>query len=165
MTESEAPSLVRRMAAFFYEGVLLFGITLIVGLIYAPLVGQRSGIEHRTGLISLLAAVYGCYFIFFWTRGRQTLPMKTWHIGLQRRNGLALGAGRALLRYVLSWLWFMPALISVYLAHPGSAAAYFGAMIAGVLAYALIARLHPSRQFLHDLLCGTRLVTRKPEKK
>jgi hypothetical protein len=27
-----------------------------------------------------------------------------------------------------------------------------------VLAFAALARLHPSRQFLHDVLCGTRLI-------
>jgi hypothetical protein len=28
-----------------------------------------------------------------------------------------------------------------------------------VIAYALLAFLHPQRQFLHDVVCGTRLVT------
>ena len=165
MTDIEAPGLGRRLAAFAYEGVLLFGITLITGLVYAPLVGQRSGIEHRTGLITVLAVIYGLYFIFFWTRGRRTLPMQTWHILIQRRDGNPLGPWQALLRYVLSWLWFMPALICIHLSNPRTVAPYFAGLAAGMLAYMLVARLHPSRQFLHDLLSGTRMVTYKPAKK
>ena len=38
----------------------------------------------------------------------------------------------------------------------------FGVMAAGVIAYAMLALLHPQRQFLHDAICGTRLVTWRP---
>ena len=31
-----------------------------------------------------------------------------------------------------------------------------------VLGYALLSRLHPHRQFWHDVVCGTRLVDHKP---
>ena len=164
MTEPLAPGLGRRFGAFAYEGVLLFGITLLTGLVYAPLVGQRSGIEHRTGLITVLAIVYGVYFVFFWTRGRRTLPMQTWHLLIQRRDGQPLGLWQALLRYIFSWLWFMPALICIHLTNPRTVAPYFVGLAAGVLAYVLVARLHPSRQFLHDLLAGTRMVTYKSGK-
>ena len=37
-----------------------------------------------------------------------------------------------------------------------------GIQWAVVLVYALLTRLHPDRQFLHDALCGTRLVTWRP---
>jgi hypothetical protein len=39
------------------------------------------------------------------------------------------------------------------------AAQIFTLMIVGVIVYALLAFLHPQRQFLHDAVCGTRLVT------
>ena len=35
-------------------------------------------------------------------------------------------------------------------------------LVAGVLTYAALARLHPRRQFLHDVVCGTQLVTWRP---
>jgi hypothetical protein len=35
-----------------------------------------------------------------------------------------------------------------------------GVVITGMLVYAALARLHPDRQFLHDQICGTRLVTK-----
>ena len=34
-----------------------------------------------------------------------------------------------------------------------------GTIFVGVVAFALLAFLHPQRQFLHDVVCGTRLVT------
>jgi hypothetical protein len=40
-----------------------------------------------------------------------------------------------------------------------SAGATFGLLSAGVIAYAALSRLHPHRQFWHDALCGTRLVS------
>ena len=39
------------------------------------------------------------------------------------------------------------------------------AIAAGVLAYAGLTRLHPDRQYWHDAVCGTRLVTWKPPPK
>ena len=34
----------------------------------------------------------------------------------------------------------------------------------GVAAYALVARLHPQRQFLHDAICGSRVITQLPQR-
>ena len=61
-----------------------------------------------------------------------------------------------------SWLWFLRALAGVWLADVHSGAAIGWAMVGGVVGYALLARLLPSRQYLHDLLCGTRLETWTP---
>jgi hypothetical protein len=69
---------------------------------------------------------------------------------------------RGLARYLLAWLWFVPALavLGAWDTHDGRAIS--GVLLAGVVAYALTARLHPSRQFPHDVLAGTRLVTWRP---
>jgi uncharacterized RDD family membrane protein YckC len=50
-------------------------------------------------------------------------------------------------------------LFAAYTAGLRSAAQIFALMIVGVLSFALLAFLHPQRQFLHDAVCGTRLVT------
>ena len=73
-------------------------------------------------------------------------------------DGQALTQKRALLRYVLSWLWFVPALVGIYLAGLRSGGAISLALLAGILGYALLARLNPRRQFLHDLISRTELV-------
>jgi uncharacterized RDD family membrane protein YckC len=108
-------------------------------------------------------AVYGLYFVWFWTRRGQTLPMQTWRIKLVTARGELLGIGHALLRYAACALWVAPAavLAKVYHWPPSTTMA---AVAIGVVAYGLLALLHPQRQFWHDALCGTRLVAVDPDK-
>jgi uncharacterized RDD family membrane protein YckC len=153
------PGLLRRMAAFIYEGVLLFGVVVIAGYLYGALTQQRHALQGQSGLQAFLFVVLGIYFVTFWSRGGQTVAMKAWHLRLVTARGEPVGQGRAFARYLLSWLWFLPALASAHAAGLHSTLEIFGLMAVGVLAYAGLARLNPERQFLHDTLCGTRLVT------
>lgn len=161
----EWPSLKRRMAAFVYEGVVLFGVVFATAFVFGVVTQQRHALHGQHALQAVLFIVLGVYFVWFWTRGGQTVAMKAWHIRLVDRQSRPLSRLRALTRYCLSWLWFAPALLSVWLLGLRSTGAIFGILIAGVLAYAGLTRLHPSRQFLHDLLCGTQLITHKPVKR
>ncbi len=161
-TPQQAPSLWRRMASFLYEGVVLFGVTFISGYLFSALTQQRSALQGKGGLQAFEFVVLGIYFIWFWTHGGQTVAMKSWHLRVVDEAGAPISQWRALARYLLAWLWFLPALVSVELAGLHSGGAIFGALMAGVAAYVLLARLHPSRQFLHDVLCRTRLVTQLP---
>jgi uncharacterized RDD family membrane protein YckC len=154
-----APSLRRRLACFVYEGVLLFGVLMMAGYLFSTLTQQRHGLAHRHGLQLFLFVVLGIYFVFFWSHGGQTVAMKAWRIRVVDRHGHPLSQPRALLRYLLSWLWFLPAWIATAALRTPSAGVMFGAMFAGVLAWALLSRVHPTRQFLHDAMSGTCLVT------
>ena len=165
MTDTEAPGLGRRLAAFAYEGVLLFGVLFIADYLFSALTQQRNAMQGRAAGQAFLFVVLGIYFSWFWSRGGQTVAMKAWHVRVVDASGQPPSQGRALLRYVASWLWFLPALASAHFAGLKTTGGIFGCLTAGVLAYLLIARLHPSRQFLHDLLSGTRMVTYKPAKK
>ena len=156
------PGLARRFAAFLYEGVLLFGVVFFAGFLYSVLTRQQHALQGRVGLALSLFIVLGLYFVGFWTRSGQTLAMKTWHLRVTDAIGQPLGWGRAVLRYVFSWLWFLPALVSVRALGLHSGGAIIGALIAGVAGYLLIARLHPQRQFLHDAICGSRVITQLP---
>jgi len=153
------PGLARRLACFVYEGVLLFGVVMIAGYLYSSLTQQRHALQGQLGLQLFLFVVLGIYFVWFWSRGGQTVAMRTWHIRLVTAAGAPVSQRRALLRYLLAWIWFVPALAAAGLAGLKSTGAIFGLLAAGVLAYALLARLHPQRQFWHDVVCGTRLVT------
>jgi uncharacterized RDD family membrane protein YckC len=158
----QTPGLARRLAAFVYEGVLLFGVVMIAGYLYSSLTQQRHALTGQHGMQAFLFLVLGIYFGWFWSHGGQTVAMKAWHIRLVARDGEQVSQGRALARYVLSYIWFMPALVTAWWVPLQSAAAIFGLMIAGVLGYAALALLHPQRQFLHDALCGTRLIHWRP---
>lgn len=163
-TGATPPGLARRLAALLYEGVLLFGVVFFTGMLYSVLTRQQHAMQGRTGMGLVIFLSVGLYFVGFWTKSGQTLPMKTWHLRVVRADGRPLGWGRAVLRYLLSWLWFLPALVSVDLLELHGGAAIFGSLAAGVAAYVLIARLNPQRQFLHDLICGTRVITQFPQR-
>jgi uncharacterized RDD family membrane protein YckC len=158
----DTPGLARRLAAFVYEGVLLFGVVMIAGYLYSSLTQQRHALQGQSGLQGFLFVVLAIYFVWFWSHGGQTVAMRAWHVRLVTREGRGVGQGRALLRYLASWVWFAPTLAISWLAELHSAAQIFALMAAGMLVYALLALLHPERQFWHDALCGTRLVTWQP---
>jgi uncharacterized RDD family membrane protein YckC len=157
-----APPLKRRLACFLYEGVLLFGVVMAAGLVYGVVTQQRHALVGSSGLKAFLFVVLGLYFVYFWSRSGQTLAMLTWRVRLVTANGKPVPAMRAACRYVLAWLWFVPALATVYFAGLKGGWPVTGAVLTGVLAYAALARLHPQRQFWHDAVCQTRLVDAPP---
>lgn len=154
----QTPGLRRRLACFVYEGVLLFGVLMVAGFVYGLLTQQRHALVGMRGLQVFVFLVLGTYFSWFWSHGGQTVAMKTWRIRLLMQDGQPVPTARAAMRYVLSWLWFLPALAGTYLAGARSGAAIALAVTLGVLAYAALSRLNPQRQYWHDRLCGTRLV-------
>lgn len=159
------PGLARRLACFVYEGVLLFGVVMIAGYLYSSLTQQRHALEGRHGLQAFMLVVLAIYFVWFWSHGGQTVAMKAWHIRLVGVGGRPVSQARALLRYVLSWIWFLPALGMARVAGLHGGGELFGIAAVGVLAYAALAWLHPQRQFWHDAVCGTRLIDWRPPRR
>jgi uncharacterized RDD family membrane protein YckC len=156
-----APSLARRMACFLYEALLLFGVALIpgtIGALFTALSGQQHPLQSASALRWIAFVIYAIYFTAFWSLRGQTLPMQTWHIKVVTVQGTPLTQGRALARFVASCVWFAPATLLASL-NRWTGWEHLGATAVGIVAYALLALLHPQRQFWHDALCGTRLVT------
>ena len=152
----QAPPLVRRMACWLYEGILMFGVVFIAGYLFGTLSQTRNAMDNRHALQLFLFIVFGIYFVWFWARG-QTLAMKTWHIRVVDAAGRPITQRRAFVRYVLSWLWFLPPLLAV--APFALTVAEITVLVLGCVAvWALLSRFHPLRQFWHDAWAGTRLV-------
>lgn len=156
------PGVLRRLAAFVYEGVLLFGVVMIAGFLYGSLTQQHHALQGQTGLQAFLFVVLGFYFVTFWSRGGQTVALRAWHLRIVCSDGTPVSRRRALARYLAAWLWFLPALVVARLAGLHAAWQIFALMTVGIVAYAVLALLHPQRQFWHDALCGTRIVTWRP---
>jgi uncharacterized RDD family membrane protein YckC len=155
-----APGLRRRMACWMYEGMLLFGVVFITAYLFSTLSQTRHALDNRHVQQAFLFLVLGIYFTWFWSKG-QTLAMKTWNIRVVDAQGLPLSQSRALARYVLSWLWFLPPLLFTgLLGISGLEALVF--LLGWVLVWALLSRFHALGQFLHDALAGTRLVSSEP---
>lgn len=157
-----APSVIRRLAAFLYEGVLMFGIVMAVGLAFGIASDQRHGLSHRSGLQAALFIAFALYFLYFWSRKGQTLAMKTWHLQLVTEQGTPPSLMRCTCRYLASWLWFLPALVlaSVTLNH--TTAQLLGTLGIWILLYAASSLLLPRRQWLHDVMCNTRIIETRP---
>ncbi|GKS91149.1 RDD family protein [Acidovorax sp. SUPP2539] len=150
------PSLRRRMACWLYEGMLMFGVVFIAGYLFGTLSQTRNALDNRHALQGFLFVVFGIYFVWFWARG-QTLAMKTWHIRVVDRLGRPITQTRALARYALSWLWFLPPLAAMapFQLSGGESAVI---LLGWVAVWALLSRFQPERQFWHDIWAGTRLV-------
>ena len=160
MNELRAPGLWRRMACWMYEGMLLFGVVFITGYLFSTLSQTRHALDNRHVQQAFLFLVLGIYFTWFWSKG-QTLAMKTWNIRVVDSLGQPLTQARALARYVLSWLWFLPPLLLTGLL--GISGLESVVIVLGwVLVWALLSRFHALGQFVHDALAGTRLVSSEP---
>lgn len=144
-----------------YESLLLFGIVFIAGWIFDTLTESRHALTLRHSRQAWLFLIIGAYFTFFWCRAGQTLAMQTWRIRLVATSGGAIAErvplSRGVMRYLLAWLWFLPALVidSVFGLKGWPS---ISVITVGMLIWLATVRINPDRQFLHDRLAGTRLV-------
>ena len=157
--EPSMPTVRRTLAALIYEGVLLFGVVFLAGYLFSTLTQQRNGLTHHNWLAAWVGLVVGVYFVWFWTHGGQTLPMKTWRLRVVgARDGGRLSVLRAVVRYVFAWLWFLPPLA----VHPLFGLAVPQTLIVAVVwfvLYAAVGRVGVRRQFLHDRMAGTEVIS------
>lgn len=130
------PGIGRRLACMLYEGLVVFSILLIgFWLPQALLSGIGLGFSAR-GLWLHILVLLMLYFLWFWLHGGQTLPMKTWKLKLANPDGRPPRPAQALLRYLAAW----PSIL------------LFGI---GIL-WGLVDK---DKQFLHDRIAGTRIVS------
>jgi uncharacterized RDD family membrane protein YckC len=148
------------MACWAYEGILLFGVVFIAGYLFGALSQTRNAMDNRNALQAFLFVIFGIYFVWFWAKG-QTLAMKTWNIRLVDREGKDISQQRALGRYVLSWIWFLPPLVAVY-PFKLSGAEVVVITMGWIAVWALLSRFQVQGQFWHDVWAGTRLVSSRP---
>ncbi|SHG55085.1 RDD family protein [Massilia sp. CF038] len=160
------PSLKRRLISLVYEAFLVTAVSafgmLVFVLIATPFHNETLLFYGRQITLFL---VVGAYFIHAWTGSGFTLAMKTWRIKIVMLGHAKVPLKNAIIRYVLAWGWILPALAGSYARHltRGQTAALLGV---GILGWAMTALFDKDRQFLHDRLAGTRLISLpKPEKK
>jgi uncharacterized RDD family membrane protein YckC len=159
------PSVRRRLVSMAYELLLAFAALFLPFLVFEFAVNASHAGMAEHGRQALAFLVLGAYFIHQWSRKGQTLAMQTWRLRVTLADGTPVPLKRAALRYLLAWMWVLPALVASWafgLEHWHA----LGAMAIGIAAWSLTAFLDRDRQFLHDRLAGTRLVQLpKPAKK
>lgn len=120
-----------------YESLLLVGVLSVSFMLPQLALGMIFEMVLPGGvLIAHVFLVLGAYFIWYWHHGGQTLAMQTWKLRLSTSSGAPPSLAQLALRYALAW----PSIV------------YLGV---GLL-WALFDR---DRQFLHDRLAGTRLIS------
>lgn len=140
-----------------YESILLFGVIFAADFAFDILTQSRHALMLRHIRELWLFLVIGLYFVFFWHRSGQTLAMKTWRIRVIDIQAPRLPLIKAIVRYCLAWMWFLPGL---------AVAAQFGlknwssvaVVVIGFTLWLLTAVFDKDRQFLHDRLAKTRLI-------
>jgi uncharacterized RDD family membrane protein YckC len=115
-----------------YEAILLFAVAFFATWLFFFASGARDATSGwlRYALQLFIGVVFASYFLWCWLRGGQTLAMKAWGIRL-----IEVTPTSALLRLALAAV-LVPTGISIV--------------------WSLFDR---ERQFLHDRLAGTRLVS------
>ncbi len=161
MSNNSNPTVKRRLISMVYETLLGFAVLFLPFLVFEVATGASHTplVEHMRQALAFI--VLGFYFIHQWRRDGQTLAMKTWRLKLVGADGGAISTRAATVRYLLSWLWILPALgiaTALQLQHWQA----LGAIFAGILLWSLTAFADKDRQFLHDKLAGTRLVQLPP---
>jgi len=129
------PSFWRRFVSLLYEFIILLAVIFIASFIF-HLVFRKTDTFYFIPVYQFyLLIVMGCYFIWFWTHGGQTLAMQTWKMRVVTMDGTKLDKRKAITRYLLAVIGIL----------------FFGI---GIL-WSLIDRDH---QYLHDRLAGTLII-------
>jgi uncharacterized RDD family membrane protein YckC len=102
-------ALLRRLAAIFYDSLLLIALEMIAAALWLPIFGDAPASEHslyRVYQLFLLLVAFA-FFAGFWIKGGQTLGMRAWRLRVCSRDGGALSLRQAAIRFavaILSWL-------------------------------------------------------------
>jgi len=136
----QTATLTVRLVSLLYETMILFAILMVATGLFLGVAGDSRQAPMRYVLQGYLLVVAGVYFVWCWSSGRQTLPMRTWRLHVVDDFGEALTPARAALRYL---------------------AAAIGAVAFGATFF--WGFLDPQRKFLHDRITRTRLVRRPKE--
>ena len=131
------PYLLRRVAAAFYDALVIAGLWMLVGLVVIGLSGGEAVPSGTFWFQIILFTLTAAFFAMFWSRGGQTLGMRAWRLQLTTEEGASVTRSVAVMRFLCACV---------------SAAA----LGAGFF-WALIDR---DRLTWHDRICGTRMLLR-----
>jgi uncharacterized RDD family membrane protein YckC len=158
--------LLRRLAAVFYDFLLVVALAFVATFAMLPLTHGEAILTPAQGAIghayhALLVAVVFAYFGWSWTRSGETLGLKAWRLRLETDIGGRIGWRGAARRFLLGTGLCLLAVIGLwFLRAPGSALAAAGAvllLLPAVLNTLWIA-VDPAGRSLLDVATQTRVV-------
>ena len=100
-------TLIRRVAAMLYDGLLVLALLFLSTL---PFIAVRGGepVDASENLLyrTVLAVIIYGFFIGFWTYSGRTLGMQSWRLQLETMDGGKISISTATIRFfaaLLSW--------------------------------------------------------------
>ena len=88
--------LMRRLGAALYDSLLIIALWFFVGFAALPFTGGQAVSVANPWFATAVYGLSALFFVFFWTRGGQTLGMRAWRLQLRRSGGGRLSPTRAL---------------------------------------------------------------------
>ena len=122
--------MLRRIAAFFYDCLLLIAIFFVITGVAVPF-NDGQAIQHWSFKLFLIPIAF-LFFDGFWRHGGQTLGMRAWRIKLEGMDSEKVSLKQTAQRYVTGFLLFGICLLYMF--------------------------ANPSGLALHDKLSKTRIV-------
>lgn len=104
-------SLLRRIAAIFYDLLLLTGVLFVVSAIAVAV--NQGEVTHPIRYVYLILVSFGFYG-WFWTNGGQTLGLRTWRLKVISERHEKLTWKDAAIRFGASWIAFTPAAAGLF---------------------------------------------------
>lgn len=99
-----SPGLLRRLAAIFYDLLLLIALLAVATTLITLPFGMPEGGSLVAFQWLLFEVIPLLFFTGFWWRGGQTLGMRAWHMRVVRMDGSPLSWGDALKRHLAAIL-------------------------------------------------------------
>ena len=91
--------LIKHLLSGLYDGLLLLSVLFVaVGIVVLLNGGERAS---TLAVIPVVLLVSSYFYVFFWTRGGQTLGMRAWHLAIFDQQGKLPGLPASLIRYAV----------------------------------------------------------------
>ena len=97
-------NLLRRLAAIFYDCLLLTAILFVATAILVSLIGGNAIEGGNIVYNAFLLLVSFFYFSWHWVKGGQTLGMRSWHIFVMNESMQVINWKQASLRFLYALL-------------------------------------------------------------
>ena len=103
-------SLIRRVAAMLYDGLLVLALLFLTTLPFIAIRGGDpvEGNENLAYQLTIGLVIYG-FFVGFWSRSGRTLGMQSWRLQLEAEDGSEVGISTASIRFFAALLSLLPA--------------------------------------------------------
>jgi len=148
------------MVCLIYEFLLLLAVLFIASFIFHLIFSATQTAYFKPLFQFYLLVIMGCYFIWFWTHGGQTLAMQTWKMRLVATDGSGLTKKQAVTRYLFTLIGILFFVIIDQLI-PFEFITYYQLIFISILLFGsgfIWAVFDRDHQFLHDRLAGTRII-------